>query len=122
MTDALPEADVCMVLTVDLTGRFDSHRQVAQALREQTRRSIDCDTVIVRPGADAVRHHLDLGRSLAAEFFLTAQRIEIHTPAGNTLGPIIHAEVARYVRLFTADYARAKSAQAAEQPAGHPPG
>ncbi|WP_282703216.1 hypothetical protein [Streptomyces sp. CC219B] len=118
MTTQHTEAAVRLVLTVDLTGPYDNHRQVAQALREQTRRSIDCDTVIVRLGADAVRHNLDLGRSIAAEFFQTARRIEVHAPAGNVLGPIIHDEVARYVRLYTADHAR----QAAEQPAGRPPG
>ncbi|MBD0838817.1 hypothetical protein [Streptomyces sp. TRM68416] len=118
MTTQHTEAAVRLVLDLDLTGRYDSHRQVAEALREQTRRSLDCDTVIVHLGADAVRHNIDLGRSIAAAFFLTARRIEVHAPAGNVLGPIIHAEVARYVRLFTADHAR----QAAEQPAGHPPG
>ncbi|WP_432034209.1 hypothetical protein [Streptomyces antibioticus] len=118
MSTAQPTvAAVRLVLTVDLTRPYSSHRDVARDLREQCRRSIDCDTVIVRLGADAVRHNVDLGKSIAAEFFLTARSIEVHTPAGNVLGPIIHAEVARYVRLFTDDYAR----QTAGQAAGHPP-
>ncbi|MFD7791000.1 hypothetical protein [Streptomyces sp. NPDC059759] len=102
-----PEVDVRLVLTVDLTGRYDSMREVTESLREQTRRNVDCHTVIVRLGADAVRHHVELGRVIAGTFFLSARRIEIHAPAGNVLGPLIHADVARHVRLYADDHQRA---------------
>ncbi|WP_326729738.1 hypothetical protein [Streptomyces phaeochromogenes] len=103
---AQPQADVRLVLTVDLSGPFHNSREVSNALREQTKRNVDCHTVIVRLGADAVRHNLELARSIAAVFFLSAERIEVHAPAGNVMGAIIHDEVARHVRLFTADHAQ----------------
>ncbi|WP_333746164.1 hypothetical protein [Streptomyces sp. IBSBF 2950] len=119
MSTAAPtEADVRLVLTVDLTGRYDNHRDVSDALREQTRRNIACHTVVVQLGADAVRLNLELGRLIAAAFYLSAKRIEVHAPAGNVMGPLIHDEVARYVRLYTADHARMTAGTAAE----HPPG
>uniref|UniRef100_A0AAU1ZZF5 STAS domain-containing protein n=1 Tax=Streptomyces sp. NBC_00093 TaxID=2975649 RepID=A0AAU1ZZF5_9ACTN len=118
MTGQTAEADVRLVLTVDLTGPYESYRAVADALREQTTRNVDCHTAIVRLGADAVRHNLELGRSIAAVFFLSAQRIEVHAPAGNVMGLLIHDEVARYVRLYAADHARMTASPAAEAPPG----
>lgn len=104
--------EVRLVVTVDLAGSYGSSRDVADHLREQARRSVDCHTVVVRLGADAVRHHIELGRSIAAAFYLDAERIEIHAPAGNVIGPLIHDEVARYVRLYQADHERAAPAAA----------
>ncbi|WP_060880551.1 hypothetical protein [Streptomyces scabiei] len=119
MSTAMPtEAAVRLVLTVDLTGRYDNHREVSDALREQTRRNIDCHTAIVRLGADAVRHNIELGRHIAAVFYLSAERIEVHAPAGTVMGPIVHDEVARYVRLYTADHARMTAGPAAKPSPG----
>nr|WP_119589730.1 hypothetical protein [Streptomyces scabiei] len=112
------EATVRLVLAVDLTGSYDSHREVYDALREQTKRNITCHTVIVRLGPDAVRHNIELGRQIAALFYLSAERIEVHAPAGNVMGPIIHDEVARYVRRYTADHARMTAGPAAQPPPG----
>lgn len=112
MSTTLTDPDVRLVLTVDLTGRYDSFHDVSADLREQTRRDIDCDTAIVRLGADAVRHHLELGKTIAGAFYLSARRIEVHAPAGNVLGPTIHAEVRRYVELFCADRRRTEATQA----------
>lgn len=118
MTGQTAETEVRLVLTVDLTGPYGSYRDVSESLREQTRRNVDCHTAIVRLGADAVRHHLDLGKSIAGAFYLSAQRIEVHAPAGNVLGPLIHDEVARYVHLYTADHARLTASAAPEKPPG----
>ncbi|MFM9643591.1 hypothetical protein [Streptomyces turgidiscabies] len=118
MTTQPVEVAVRLVLTVDLTGAYGSYRDVSEALREQTQRNVDCHTAIVRLGADAVRHHLELGKSIAGVFYLSAQRIEVHAPAGNVLGPLIHDEVARYVRLFAADHARMTASVAPEKPSG----
>ncbi|MGW2258986.1 hypothetical protein ACWCXE_14270 [Streptomyces sp. NPDC001780] len=107
------DGTVSLVLTVDLTGRYFGHRAVSEALREQTRGGLNCDTAIVRLGSDAVRHHLGLGRDIAAAFYLTARRIEIHAPAGNVMGPLVHDEVARYVALFRADHERMTARTAA---------
>ncbi|MDJ0461585.1 hypothetical protein [Streptomyces sp. H27-C3] len=96
--------DVRLVLTVDLTGAYRTAREVSEHLRDQTHRNVDCHTAIVRLGADAVRHHIELGRTIAATFFLAAERIEIHAPAGNVMGALIHDEVARYARLYRADH------------------
>ncbi|MGW6008640.1 hypothetical protein [Streptomyces sp. NPDC055210] len=101
--------DVCLVLTVDLTGTFHSSREVSAALREQTSRNVDCHTAVVRLGADAVRHHLGLGSQIAGALFLSAQRIEVHAPAGNIMGALLYDEVARYVRLYVDDHARMKA-------------
>lgn len=105
--------DVRLVLTVDLTGTYLDSRDVADDLRAQTRRNVDCHTAIVRLGPDAVRHHIELGRSIAATFYLAAERIEIHAPAGNVIGSLIHDEVTRYVRLYLADHQRLISTAAA---------
>ncbi|MEU8713590.1 hypothetical protein [Streptomyces sp. NPDC048663] len=115
------QPDVRLVLTVDLAGPYGSFHQVNADLRDQTRRLIECDTVIVRLGADAVRHHLELGKAIAGAFYQSARRIEVHAPAGNVLGPIIHAEVARYVRLFSADHAPHTALQEAAAAPGAPP-
>ncbi|MGM1079669.1 hypothetical protein ACS0VI_26020 [Streptomyces sp. H28] len=103
----VPVPDVHLVVTVDLTGRFSDARQVSDALWEQSRRAVDCDTVIVRLGPDALRHGMGLGQSIAGRFYLSARRIEVHVPAGDRLGPLLQAEVARYVRLYCADHAAA---------------
>ncbi|MGW0938845.1 hypothetical protein [Streptomyces sp. NPDC002666] len=108
----LAPVDVRLVLTVDLTSRYDSHREVSNHLREQTSRNVDCHTVIVRIGPDAVRHSMELGRNLAATFYLSAEHIEIHAPAGNIIGALIHDEVARYVRLYRADFERSATSAA----------
>ncbi|NEA67523.1 hypothetical protein [Streptomyces sp. SID12488] len=118
MAGQAAEVDVRLVLTVDLTGSYGSLREVSAALREQTLRNVDCHTAIVRLGADAVRHNLELGRSIAAVFYLSAQRIEVHALAGNVMGPLIHDEVARYVRLFTADHALMTASLTSEKPPG----
>ncbi|MET8172818.1 hypothetical protein [Streptomyces clavifer] len=109
----LPPVDVRLVLTVDLTSRYDSHREVSEHLREQTTRNVDCHTVIVRIGPDAVRHSMELGRNIAATFYLSAEHIEIHAPAGNIIGALIHDEVARYVQLYRADYERSTATSSA---------
>lgn len=118
MTEQTAEADVRQVLTVDLTGSYGSLREVTDALRGQTARNVDCHTAIVRLGADAVRHNLELGRSIAAVFFLSAQRIEVHAPAGNVMGLLIHDDVVRWVRLFAADHARMTASLASAAPPG----
>ncbi|MET9479848.1 hypothetical protein [Streptomyces sp. NPDC006638] len=109
----LPPVEVRLVLTVDLTGRYASQRAVSDDLREQTHRNVDCHTAIVRVGPDAVRHGIELGRSIAAAFYLSAERIEIHAPAGNVIGSLIHDEVARYVCLYRADHERMTATPAA---------
>ncbi len=101
---AVPVPDVHLVVTVDLTGRFSDAQQVSDALWEQSRRAVDCDVVIVQLGPDALHHQMGLGQSIAGRFYLTAQQIEVHVPAGNWRGPLLQAEVARYVRLYCADH------------------
>ncbi|MER5892309.1 hypothetical protein [Streptomyces sp. NPDC001876] len=108
----LAPIDVRLVLTVDLTSRYDTHREVSEHLRAQTARNVDCHTVIVRIGPDAVRHSMELGRNIAATFYLSADHIEIHAPAGNIIGALIHDEVARYVRLYRADHERETTSEA----------
>ena len=106
MTGLVPEIEVRLVLTVDLTGQYNSEREVSADLREQTRRNVDCHTVIVRLGPDAVRHHICLGEAIAKAFFLSAERIEIHAPAGSVIGSLIHDAVARHMRFYRAGHER----------------
>lgn len=110
--------EVRLVLTVDLTGRYGSERDVSADLHQQTRRNVDCHTAVVRLGADAVRHHLGLGEAIAKTFFLAAERVEVHAPAGSVIGALIHEEVARYVRLYAADHARMTAALIPEAASG----
>lgn len=101
----VPVPDVRLVVTVDLTGRYDDRSDVSRDLYEQTIRASDCHTAIVRVGEDALRSGFDLGRAIAGRFFLSAECIEVHVPAG-TLYAHLAAEVRRYVRLFCADHAQ----------------
>ncbi|MDH2392349.1 hypothetical protein QCN29_26940 [Streptomyces sp. HNM0663] len=96
---------VRLVVTVDLTGPYTSSREVAADLHEQTRYSTDCHTAIVRIGEDALRCCGSLGHSIAARFFLSAQTVEIHVPAG-PLGAHLASEVQQHLRNFAADHAR----------------
>ncbi len=101
----VPVPDVRLVVTVDLTGRYDSSSDVSRDLYEQTIRASDCQTAIVRVGEDALRNGSELGRAIAGRFFLSAKSIEVHVPAG-TLYAYLASEVQRYVRLFCADHAQ----------------
>ncbi|MFF3346106.1 hypothetical protein [Streptomyces sp. NPDC002779] len=78
----VPVPDVRLVAVVDLTDEYATHDDVSRALYEQTMRASDCHTAIVRLGEAAIRKHLTLPRALAGAFFLSAQRIEVHVPAG----------------------------------------
>ena len=101
----VPVPDVHLVVTVDLTGRYENSSDVSQDLHGQTIRASDCHTAIVRVGEDAMRSGFDLGRGIAGRFYLSAKRIEIHVPAG-TRYAYLASEVQRYVRLFCADHAQ----------------
>lgn len=101
----VPVPDVRLVVTVDLTGRYDSSADVSRDLYEQTIRASDCHTVIVRVSEDAMRSGFDLGRGIAGRFYLSVKRIEIHVPAG-TQYAYLASEVQRYVRLFCDDHAQ----------------
>jgi hypothetical protein len=97
--------DVLLTAVVDLTGRYGSPPEVAAELYEQTRRTGDCHTAVVRLGEDALRSGYDLGRAIAARFYLSAKYIEIEVPAG-TRHSYLADEVRRHVRLFCADHAQ----------------
>lgn len=99
----IPLAEVRLVVTVELTGRYDSHDDVSRALYEQTVRASDCHTVIVRLSDDAIRRHLGLARAIAGAFFLSAQRIEIHVSAG-TRYAYFAQEVRRELAQICADH------------------
>lgn len=101
-----PDVEVRLTLTVDLTSQYTNPGALYSALREQTERISDCHTVIVQIGPDAARYGVELGDRIARVFYLTAQRIEIHAPAGGGMGPLIHAEAERCVRLYRADHER----------------
>ncbi|MDV5147209.1 hypothetical protein R1T08_24285 [Streptomyces sp. SBC-4] len=101
----VPVPDVRLVVTVDLTGSYTSGSQVTADLYEQTRRSSDCHTAIVNCGHDALTHGLGLAEQIASTFFLSAQRIEVHVPAG-TRNSYLAAEVRRHLALMCADHAQ----------------
>ena len=99
---AVPE--VRLVAVVNLTGRYDTSTEVLDDLHEQTRRSTDCHTAIVRLGEDALqRAASSLGHAIASRFFLTAQQIEVHVPAG-TRWAYVASEAQRHLRHFAADH------------------
>lgn len=99
----VPLPDVRLVVEVDLTDRYSTHDDVSRALYEQTIRASDCHTAIVRLGEEAIRWHLELPRAIAGTFFLSAQRIEIHVPAG-TQYAYFAARVRRELRQICADH------------------
>jgi hypothetical protein len=99
-----PVPDVRLVVTVDLAGCYDSFDDVYADLRQQTRRNIDCHTAIVQLGEDAIRHSLFLPRAIASAFFLSAQCIEIHVPAGSVLAENIARTVAREAQSMVRDH------------------
>ncbi|MFE2559866.1 hypothetical protein ACFXGT_28350 [Streptomyces sp. NPDC059352] len=101
----VPVPDVRLVVTVDLTGSYYTSRQVMADLFEQTRRSSDCHTAIVHCGHDALTHGLGLAEQIASTFFLSAQGIEVHVPAG-TRHSYLAAEVRRHLALMCADHAQ----------------
>ncbi|MFE6817070.1 hypothetical protein [Streptomyces sp. NPDC057677] len=96
---------VRLVVTVDLTGSYTSSSQVTADLYEQTRRSSDCHAAIVHCGHDALAHGLGLAEQIARAFFLSAQSVEVHVPAG-TRHSYVAAEVQRHLALMCADHAQ----------------
>ncbi|KMS74527.1 hypothetical protein ACH49_22420 [Streptomyces leeuwenhoekii] len=101
----VPVPDVRLVVTVDLTGRYDTGNEVSRDLYEQTRYSTDCHTAIVRLGEDALRVAPGLGAAIASRFFLAARAVEIHVPAG-TRWAYVAAEAQEYMRRYAADHAQ----------------
>ncbi|MFE2300815.1 hypothetical protein ACFXAW_21830 [Streptomyces sp. NPDC059445] len=104
MTSHQPAPEVRLVVTVDLAGCYDSFTDVYEDLRQQTRRNIDCHTAIIQLGEDAIRHSLSLPRAIASVFYLSAQCIEIHVPAGSVLAESLAVEVAREARSMVRDH------------------
>ncbi|MEV2201020.1 hypothetical protein AB0E11_13615 [Streptomyces fradiae] len=102
-TVGIPE--VRLVITVDLTGPYDDSREVTSDLHEQTRHAVDCHTVVIRLGADALRAAPGLGSAIAGRFFLSARQVEIHVPAG-TKWAYVAAEAQEYMRRYAADHAQ----------------
>ncbi|WP_228979663.1 hypothetical protein [Streptomyces sp. DH12] len=100
---AVPE--VRLVVTVDLTGPYTSSHDVTADLYSQTRHSVDCHTVVVRFGEDALRICPGLGSAIASRFFLAARQVEIHVPAG-TRWAFVAAETQEYMRRYAADHAQ----------------
>ncbi|MGW1609442.1 hypothetical protein ACWCQZ_08590 [Streptomyces sp. NPDC002285] len=102
----VPVPDVRLVAVVDLTGRYDTSTEVMDDLHEQTKRSTDCHTAIVQLGEPALqRASTFLGHAIASTFFLAAQQIEVHVPAG-TRWAYVASEVQRHLRFFAADHAQ----------------
>lgn len=101
----VPVPDVRLVVTVDLTGQYDSSSAVSRDLYEQTRYSTDCHTAIVRVGEDALRVSSGLGSAIASRFFLAAREVEIHVPAG-TRWAYVATEAQEYMRHYAADHAQ----------------
>ncbi|MFE7446564.1 hypothetical protein ACFU7X_39630 [Streptomyces chartreusis] len=102
----VPVPDVRLVAVVDLTGRYDTSTEVMDDLHQQTKRSTDCHTAIVRLGEPALqRASTFLGHAIASKFFLAAQQIEVHVPAG-TRWAYVASEVQRHLRFFAADHAQ----------------
>lgn len=107
-TASVPEVsvpEVHLVVTVDLTGSYDTAVDVSRDFYEQVRRSSDCHTAIVHIGESAASQSLELGRAIAGAFFLSAKRIELHVPAG-TRHAYLASEVRRHVGIFCADHQR----------------
>jgi hypothetical protein len=96
---------VRLVVTVDLTGRYDNGSDVTRDLYEQTRYSTDCHTAVVRLGEDALRVSSGLGSAIASRFFLAAREVEIHVPAG-TRWAHVATEAQEYMRHYAADHAQ----------------
>ncbi|MGV9987761.1 hypothetical protein [Streptomyces olivaceus] len=101
----VPVPEVRLVVTIDLTGHYDSPNQVSNDLYEQTRYSTDCHTAVVRLGEDALRVSSGLGSAIASRFFLAAREVEIHVPAG-TRWAYVADEAQQYMRHYAADHAR----------------
>ncbi|MFD8640818.1 hypothetical protein ACFV14_10970 [Streptomyces zaomyceticus] len=101
----VPVPTVRLVVTVDLTGSYTSSSQVTADLYEQTRRSSDCHAAVVHCGHDALAHGLGLAEQIARAFFLSAQSVEVHVPAG-TRHSYVAAEVQRHLALMCADHAQ----------------
>ncbi|MFG2837055.1 hypothetical protein ACGFYE_18870 [Streptomyces zaomyceticus] len=101
----VPVPTVRLVVTADLTGSYTSSSQVTADLYEQTRRSSDCHAAIVHCGHEALTHGLGLAEQIARAFFLSAQSIEVHVPAG-TRHSYMAAEVHRHLALMCADHAQ----------------
>ncbi len=100
----VPVPEVRLVAVVDLTGRYDTSTEVLDDLREQTRRSTDCHTAIVRLSEPALQRASSfLGHAIAATFFLAARQIEVHVPAG-TRWAFVASEAQRHLRHFAADH------------------
>ncbi|MFD9515914.1 hypothetical protein [Streptomyces sp. NPDC059979] len=104
--DNLEAVEVRLTMVVDLTGRYNDARELSDDFHQQTRRSQDCHTVIVRLGEDATQLSTGLGQAIASAFFLSAQRIQLEMPAGRWQAPALYSEVARYTRLYRADHQR----------------
>ncbi|WP_330265296.1 hypothetical protein [Streptomyces griseorubiginosus] len=101
----VPVPDVRLVAVVDLTDEYATHDDVSRALYEQTMRASDCHTAVVRLGEAAIRKHLTLPRAIAGAFFLSAQRIEVHVPAG-TRYAYFAARVRQELEQICADHAQ----------------
>ncbi|WP_158694422.1 hypothetical protein [Streptomyces canus] len=102
----VPVPDVRLVAVVDLTGQYDTSTEVLDELHAQTKRSTDCHTAIVRLGESALQRAASfLGHAIASRFFLAAQQIEVHVPAG-TRWAYVASEVQRHLRFFAADHER----------------
>ncbi|NEC90449.1 hypothetical protein [Streptomyces sp. SID12501] len=104
MTERIETPEVRLVVTVDLTGRYDSADEVTEDLRQQTQRNVDCHTAIVCLGEDAVRRSLLLPHAIAGAFFLSAKLIEVHIPAGSRFASHLGQEVAREARVMVRDH------------------
>ncbi|MFD8882356.1 hypothetical protein ACFV0H_07510 [Streptomyces erythrochromogenes] len=102
----LDAVEVRLTMVVDLTGRYNDAREVAEDFQMQTKRNQDCHTAIVRLGADATQLCTGLGRDIARAFYLSARRIELEMPAGRWQAPTLYGEVAYYTRLYRADHQR----------------
>ena len=102
----VPVPEVRLVAVVDLTGQYATSTEVMDDLHEQTKRSTDCHTAIVRLGETALQKAANfLGHAIASKFFLAAQQIEVHVPAG-TRWAYVASEVQRHLRFFAADHAQ----------------
>ncbi|CAM5536699.1 hypothetical protein [Streptomyces canus] len=102
----VPVPEVRLVAVVNLTGQYGTSTEVMDDLHEQTKRSTDCHTAIVQLGESALQKASGfLGHAIASKFFLAAQQIEVHVPAG-TRWAYVASEVQRHLRFFAADHAR----------------
>ena len=102
----VPVPEVRLVAVVDLTGQYGTSTEVLDDLHEQTKRSTDYHTAIVRLGESALQRAASyLGHAIASKFFLATQQIEVHVPAG-TRWAYVASEAQRHLRFFAADHAR----------------